>query len=138
MPPAKPFQKGNPGGPGRPPIPDPVLEAGVPTDLAAVRAAAHWEHSKLPKHPLVRVAVRAKLKNPERFMAQWTKLEESFRARTGGGASGPGSGTPAQGSSERVEDAVGERVVEDIEAWLEKHRLAAVARAEAIERGERA
>jgi hypothetical protein len=138
MPPAKPFQKGNPGGPGRPPIPDPVLEAGVPTDLAAVRAAAHWEHSRLPKHPLVRVAVRAKLKNPERFMAQWTKLEESCRARPGWGAGGPGGGTYAKGTTERGVVAGGERVVEDIEAWLEKHRLAAVARAEAIERGERA
>jgi hypothetical protein len=125
-----------PVSPGRPrKDPDePVLEEGYPVKFAAIRAALGWDHEQLPKHLEVRIYVEMRRRSIKEFMAEFRRLEGEWEQSQKPASVSDGSPDP----SERVEDPVGERVVEDIEAWLEKHRLAALARAEAIERGERA
>src|SRR5690348_11232460 len=90
MMPTKLFTKGNPGGPGRPPAPDPVLDASIPMELAVIRAALEWEHKRLPKNPALRMAITARNKNPQQFMANWQKLEQAYRDSKAGLEDQPG------------------------------------------------
>lgn len=112
-----------PKSPGRPPKfvpPEPVLEAGVPDQLAAMRAAAHWSFDTFPKLEIVRFYVALKKKNPLGFSREWQTQEKAF-SRSGGDDSLPA----VDSGAERVTCDVTPKIVETMEAWLARHLAAA-------------
>ena len=112
---------------GKPAPSEPVLDEGVPLQLAAVRAAGHWEHEVAPRHPVVQTWVEFRRKNPKEFLSTWERLEREFAES--------GKGLPtAGGAGERVECAVTPRIVDEMERWLEKKRVDAETRAASIVR----
>jgi hypothetical protein len=126
------------GGPAERP-PEPELETGIPVELAVARAAMYWEHKILPLNPAVRTCVRLRRDNPKDFIANWQKLEQLYRESGGGIPGQPSAGGPVVPVvEERLVDPVSERVIGECEAWLEKRRVEAEAKAQAIERGEKA
>lgn len=112
---------------------EPVLDEGVPLQLAAVRAAGHWAHEELPQHPVVQTWVAFRRKSPREFLSTWERLEKEHAE-----VSKPVPRADVPGSDEeRVECGVTSRIVAEMEAWLEKKRVAALQGASGILRGER-
>src|SRR5678809_1013956 len=119
------------GCPTKPRPAEPELDAGVPEELAAIRAANRWSWEELPKHPLVETWVTIRRKHPKEFKSTLERLEKEYAE-----SSKPVVSSSAAVVEERVEDAVSERVIAECEAWLEKRRVEAEEKARAIERGE--
>ncbi len=127
LPPSTAWGPGNPPprSPGRPPKeapPEPVLDSSVPVALAAVRAAAAWEHGPLPKMQVVRLNVVLKRKSAKDFLARWDALERGY-----GGKGGVGSGVSVVGEGGEVAGGLDEgsvRVVETCEEFLKRHLAA--------------
>lgn len=113
---------------------EPVLDADLPFDLAAMRAAMHWEYEKLPKHPAVRAFVQARKKKPFEFTARWQALEEKLRElRSSSVQSAVTSNVESSDEPEEVDDPSGRRVVEEINVWLARCKQEAEERAKEYE-----
>lgn len=119
-PPPEPPKKGRGRPPNNPP-PEPVLEDGVPTQLAAMRAAAHWQYDTLPQMPVVRFLVKLKKKNPLGFNSQWQAQERVFLKLGGLPVSEDPDLPLTAGTPEAVACGVTPKVVETMEDWLARH-----------------
>lgn len=120
--PKKLFEKGNPGGPGRPPLDESVKpEEGVSERLGLMRKAASWSHRSLPRSPRLRTLVKMRDKTPLKFEEMLDRLEREHEVRRREEASGASGGSVG----ERVDDETGKRVVGEIEVWLERMRASA-------------
>lgn len=75
--------------------------------------------------------------DPKSYLALLERLERDFRAQNQEEIPSPVA-EEMPDSSERIEDPTSERLIGEIDAWLERKRLAVLAKAEAIERGEKA
>lgn len=130
---------GCPQKPAPPPIPEPILDAGVPLQLASIRAAGVWSHKELPQHPVVQTWVAVRRKNPKEFMSTWERMEKEFAevARKPVSAEAVVA-VDSDDELDAIEDAASDRLEAELEAWLEKTRLAALETARKIERGEKA
>lgn len=112
----------SPGRPKKPLPPEPVLEEGIPAQLAAMRAAAHWQYDTLPQLAVVRFLVNLKKKNPLGFNSQWQAQERAF-LKLGGGFPAPDEPDlpEAADTPEAVACGVTPKVVETMEEWLSRH-----------------
>lgn len=131
-----------PKSPGRPPKakkpPEPVLEEGLPANLAACRAAVAWNHEELPQDNLVRVYVDLKNRSPASFIDKLMKLENKFeeetRAKHAKLADPDAEEAPAASHEADLlpPDPVTDKVIGYIDAWLDRHRRKAVEEAAQI------